>query len=133
MAAAQKISELLRTQQFCLLTTYRKDGTAVPTPMWFAIEDETVYMATRGGSAKVKRIRRDSKVTIGPCTGGGLPTGPQRAATAHLLAPEDADRVERMLNARYGLKRKLLQWGLRFAKDKTSAHIAVRLSDPALL
>lgn len=128
-SAPNRISELLKGQQFCLLTTLRKDGTSVPTPMWFVIEDETLYMATRGGSAKVKRIRREDKVTIGPCTGGGQATGPQRPATATVLDASEAARVESLLNARYGLKRRLLLWGLKFARDKTEAHIAVRLNE----
>lgn len=128
--SSSSLSQLLKGQQFCLLTTFRKDGTPVPTPMWFAVEDETLYMATRGGSAKVKRLRRQPEVEVGPCTGGGQPTGPQRSAIARVLDSSEAARVESLLNARYGLKRRLLSWGLKFARDKTEAHISVRLCDP---
>lgn len=123
----EPLSTLLKGHPYCLLTTHRKDGTPVPTPLWFALDGETVYMRTLGGSAKVKRIRRNPEVTIGPCDAGGRPTGPQRKAQARILADpsEEAQAAERSLSARYGLKRRLLLWALRFNKDKTNAILAV--------
>jgi PPOX class probable F420-dependent enzyme len=123
------LSQQLKGQQFCLLTTLRKDGSAVPTPMWFALKGETVYMSTRGASAKVKRLRREPRVTIGPCNGSGRPTGPQVEALAGLVeTAEETAQAEACLSARYGLKRRLLRWALRFAKDKTDAYIRVNLT-----
>lgn len=128
MSIPPPLSELLKAQQFCLLTTYRKDGTAVPTPMWFAVDGETVIVATKGASAKVQRLRRNPEVTIGACNGSGHPRGPQPQALAQLVeSPEEIARIEELLMARYGLKRRLLRWALRFSKDKTDAYIAVRL------
>lgn len=129
MAKTQTLSEQLKGQQFCLLTTYRKDGTPVPTAMWFAVKDETLYMATKGGTAKVKRLRREPKVKIGPCDGNGRPTGAQVEAVARIVeSPTESAEAERYLMARYGLKRRLLRWALRFSRDKTDAHISVTLA-----
>lgn len=127
---AKTLSELLRGQQYCLLTTYRKDGTPVPTPMWFAVKDETVYMYTKGGAAKVRRMRREPKVTIGACDANGRGTGPQWDGLGQVLdnQSEEAKQAEVLLSERYGIKRRLLLWGLRFAKDKSSVHLAVRLA-----
>ena len=74
---ATPFPELLKRQQFCLLTTFRKDGKPVPTPMWFAFDGEDVLMMTKGQTGKVKRIRRDGKVTIRACNGNGRPLGPE--------------------------------------------------------
>lgn len=127
--AAKTLSERLRAQQFCLLTTFRKDGTPVRTPMWFAVKDETVYMATKGGTGKVKRLRREAKVTIGPCNGGGAPLGEQVEAWGRIVTdPEESAAAEKALMDRYGLKRRLLRWALRFSSDKTDAMLAVSLN-----
>ena len=122
-----ELDELLKGQQFCLLTTFRKDGTQVGTPMWFASEDKTIYMSTTGGSVKVKRMRREPRLKLGPCDSGGRATGPQVEAQGRVLDPEsdEGQRGERLLAQRYGLKRRLLMWGLRFAKDKSRAILAV--------
>lgn len=122
------LAEQLKGEQFCLLTTFRADGTPVPTAMWFAIKNDQLYMATKGGTGKVKRLRRDGKVTIGPCNGSGRPTGQQHEAIARVLdSPSESAEAERTLMARYGLKRRLLRWALRFSKDKTDVHISVTL------
>ncbi len=123
---AKPFKELLRAQQYCLLTTFRKDGTPVPTPMWFAVDGDEIVMMTKGQTAKVKRIRNQEKVKVGPCHGGGRPTGPQLEAQARVLTePEDLARIDKILNDRYGLKRKILRWALRLAKDKTDAAIVI--------
>lgn len=127
---ATKLSEILKDQEYCLLTTFRKNGEGVPTPMWFVLQDDALSMTTRGESWKVKRLRRTSKVTIGPCTSSGRPTGKQVEAQGTVV--EDAAAVTEAvaaLNKKYGFKKKLIDFGLRFAKDKTEAIIRVELSD----
>src|ERR1700682_182905 len=53
-----------------LLVTYRRDGTPVPTPVWAAQEAGRLYVRSERGSGKVKRLRRDTRLLLGPCTGG---------------------------------------------------------------
>lgn len=126
---AKPFPELLKRQQFCLLTTFRKDGTAVPTPMWFAFDGEDVIMMTKGQTGKVKRIKRDGKVRIRACNGNGRPLGPEEEGRAAVLTDlKELARADRILNERYGLKRKFLRWALKFAKDKTDAVIVVSAS-----
>ena len=47
----------LATESYISLATFRRNGAAVETPVWFAILDGKLYVATDGTSAKVKRIR----------------------------------------------------------------------------
>lgn len=127
---ARLLSQLLQNQTFCLLTTYRRDGTPVATPMWFALQGETVLLATKGRSGKVRRLRANPQVTIGPCNGSGHPRGPQWEAQGEILEdPAAHQEVEALLLARYGLKRRLLRWALRFATDPTDAYLAIRLTE----
>lgn len=123
---AKKLTELLKAQQFCLLTTFRKDETAVPTPMWFAFDDNTVVMMTKGQTAKVRRIKNNPKVTLCACNGNGRPLGPKIECQAKVLTT--ADEIvwgDKVLNARYGIKRKFLRLALKLSKDKTDAVIVV--------
>ncbi len=123
---AKKLAELLKAQQFCLLTTFRTDDTAVPTPMWFAFDDNTVVMMTKGQTAKVRRIQNNPKVTLCACNGNGRPMGPKIEGLAKVLtSPDEIVWGDKILNARYGIKRKFLRLALKLSKDKTDAVIVV--------
>ena len=85
-----------------LLTTFRKDGTAVPTAVCTVVEDGVVYLVTVDGSAKVRRIRNDPRVTLGTCTmRKGIPTGPSYAARARVLTPEEIRRTKTLRETRF--------------------------------
>ncbi len=52
-------------QRYVLLTTFRKDGSPVRTPVWIApLSDNEVCFTTSGGAGKVKRINRTARVTL---------------------------------------------------------------------
>ncbi|MEV5447304.1 PPOX class F420-dependent oxidoreductase, partial [Streptomyces sp. NPDC052644] len=57
----------LAAEKYVLLTTFRKDGRAVSTPVWAVRDDDTLAVWTVADSGKVKRIRRDGTVTVAPC------------------------------------------------------------------
>ena len=61
------------------LISFRKNGTAVPTPVWFSEKDDKLYVMTRSDSGKYKRIRNNPQVRIAPCTMRGKITGPEVA------------------------------------------------------
>ena len=65
-----------------LLTTFRKDGTPVATPVWFVIHDGELHTTTLENAGKVKRIRNNPRVTVAACTVRGTPIGPTFAAHA---------------------------------------------------
>ena len=71
------------------LASFRKNGNPVYTPIWFGEKDDKLYVMTRSDSGKYKRIRNNPKVRIAPCTMRGKITGPEFAATARILPPED--------------------------------------------
>lgn len=123
---SNRLSKQLKDQKFCLLTTFKKDGQAVSSPMWFCLDGETVYMTTRGRSWKVKRMLRNPKVTIGWSNGSGTKHGKLVEAEASILTSgEEFERAKQLLNKKYGLKKKVIDFGLRFAKDKTEAIVKV--------
>lgn len=127
------MSQLLKNQDYCLLTTFKKSGESVASPLWFVVEGEAVYMTTRGKSWKVKRLRRNPQVTITWCNSAGTKYGKLYPAQASLVEDEEEfQRAVRGLNKKYGLKKKLIDFGLRFAKDKTEAIIKVEFDEESL-
>ncbi len=92
-------------QKYISLATFRKNGNAVYTPVWFAEENGHLYVMTASKMGKTKRIRNNPKVKMAPCTMRGKITGPEFSGTARLLPPEDQQRVRRLINAKYWLAR----------------------------
>jgi PPOX class probable F420-dependent enzyme len=77
--------DALKSSGTALLTTYRRDGRGVGTPVNVRIEHGRAYFMTRAGSAKVERLARNPEVTLAPCTPTGKPTGPSVRGRARRL------------------------------------------------
>jgi len=92
-----------------LVVTYRRDGTPVPTPVWAAEADGALYVRSERAAGKVKRLRRDPRMLVAPCTVRGRPLGAPLEASARVLAPEQELHAERALVRRYGLGRYLFE------------------------
>jgi PPOX class probable F420-dependent enzyme len=105
------LPELVRAKR-ALLVTYRRDGTPVPTPVWAAHADGLLYVRTERTAGKCKRLRRDARMLIAPCTMRGRPLGPPLEASARILAAAEEPRAEHTLAARYGLGRWLFERGV---------------------
>jgi uncharacterized protein len=99
----------LRDQKYALLVTFRKDGTAVPTPVWFALLDDHHFVThTEERTAKVRRIRHDPRARVFPCDPRGKPLGPGVDAAARILSTqEESERAEAALDRRYGRTRRI--------------------------
>lgn len=100
----------IHNQKYLSLATFRKNGVAVYTPIWFAEEDGLLYFMTSSKLGKYKRIRNNPKVTIAPCTMRGKIIGPEFPATARILPPEEFQRARRLINAKYWLARIPFLW-----------------------
>ena len=97
-------------QKYISLATFRKSGAPVLTPVWFGEEDDKLYVMTRSDSGKYKRMRNNSRVRIAPCTVRGKITGPDFAATARILPPEDWHRARKTVGRKYWLARIPFFW-----------------------
>jgi uncharacterized protein len=104
------ISAEIHGQRYISLATFRKNGAAVHTPIWFAEDSNKLYLMTSSKTGKYKRIRNNRQVKIAPCTIRGKITGPEFPATARILPPEEFARVRRMINAKYWLARVPFLW-----------------------
>jgi hypothetical protein len=89
-------------QKYINLETYRKNGQAVQTPVWFVMSDDLIYVITRESTGKVKRLKNNQKVRIVPCEFKGQPKGEWASATATLASPEDAEKAIKLRKKKYG-------------------------------
>jgi PPOX class probable F420-dependent enzyme len=76
-----------------LLTTFRRSGEAVPTPVEIRVRGERVYFTTWSTTGKVKRLAHTPSVTLARCTRFGKPTGPGVAGVARRLDGAEAEAV----------------------------------------
>jgi PPOX class probable F420-dependent enzyme len=99
----------LRGRKHALLVTFRRDGTAVPTTVWFGlIDDRRVVVHTEERTAKVRRIRRDPRARVIPSDPRGNPLGPGIEASARILAAdEEREQAEAALDRNYGRIRRM--------------------------
>ena len=101
----------LRGRKYALLVTFRSDGTAVPTPVWFALLDDHRFVTrTEERTAKVRRIRRDPRVRVFPCDPRGKPLGSGVEGIARILGTgERSERAEAELDRHYGRTRRIYE------------------------
>ena len=100
----------IRGQRYISLATFRKNGVAVYTPIWFAEDNNKLYLMTSSKTGKYKRIRNHPQVKIAPCTIRGKITGPEFPATARFLPPEDSAQVRQLIRQKYWLARVPFLW-----------------------
>ncbi|GIF24778.1 PPOX class probable F420-dependent enzyme [Actinoplanes tereljensis] len=106
----------LGSEKYVLLTTFRRDGRAVATPIWVMPDGDGVAFWTVRDSGKVKRIRNSGRVTLTACDMRGNPRGEAIEATARLGEPTDRPRVGKALMKKYGLMGRLTYLGSRLRR-----------------
>ena len=94
--------EQFANQQYLNLETYRKDGQAMRTPVWFAEDSGVLFLHTVKNSGKVKRIRRTARVRVAPCDMTGTVKGEWIEGEARVLDADGARRVDELLDRKYG-------------------------------
>jgi uncharacterized protein len=102
---ANEVPAAIHNQKYISLTTFRKTGVGVATPVWFGEEDNKLYVMTISKMGKVKRIRNNPQIKVAPCTMRGKVTGPEFDATARLLPPEDHKGARQTINRKYLMAR----------------------------
>ena len=105
---------LLQGHKHGLLVSFRRNGASVATPVWFGIEAERLYVRSGTQNGKVKRIRREPRVLVAPCTFRGRPLGRPMAARARILESHEEHQAERALQGNYGLGR----WIYRLSRGR---------------
>lgn len=96
--------EALFPGRYLSVTSFKRDGTGVATPVWFVSDGRRLFALTDLHSAKVRRIRRNPCVLVAPCRANGKLRGEPVPARAEVLtATPDLERVQKLLMERYKL------------------------------
>jgi PPOX class probable F420-dependent enzyme len=113
---------------YVLLTTFRRDGTPVPTPVWVGRDGDELIVWTSTNTGKVKRLRNSGEVELSECDIRGRPRGPVVKGTARILDAEGSDRGRKLLRRKYGLTGRLvIGSSVRFRGREKSLCVAVSL------
>ncbi|MER6052169.1 PPOX class F420-dependent oxidoreductase [Streptomyces sp. BHT-5-2] len=120
-------------QTTILLTTYKRDGTGVGTPVNVAVDGDRAYFRTVGSAGKVKRIRNFPEVEFRASTWRGRPVGPPVRARARLLDADTREfrRAERSLTRKYPLIHGLVAPLVHRLRRERTLHYELRLVEDA--
>ncbi|MCW2795133.1 PPOX class F420-dependent oxidoreductase [Nocardioides sp.] len=130
-------------ERYVALTTYRRSGATVTTPVWVVpVSDGRLGHVTAMGSGKTQRLRRDPRVTVQPANGRGATRSATsaRAGTAEMVRSGRLfDEVRREVRRKYGIQDRVagllsrLRLGPVGSKGLTYADtvVLVRLDDQA--
>ncbi len=104
----------LADAEYFSLATFRKNGNAVPTPVWFAAAGDTFYVFSAPNAGKVKRIRLTSRARVAVCDIRGKLLGDWMEARARLVS--DAEEIRTAYASLRGKYRVKMLIGDFFAK-----------------
>lgn len=89
--------------KYISLTTFRKNGTAVATPVWLAADGDEVFIVSDADAWKVKRIRRNGHVSLAVCDVRGrvAPDAVRAEGTARVLDDAGTQKVRKLIARKY--------------------------------
>ena len=95
--------------RYLSLATFKRDGSEVPTPVWFAEIDGALYVFSERRAAKIKRLRNSSRARVAVCDARGRLRGDWMDASARVVdEPAAIDAAFAALRRKYG-------WQMRVA------------------
>lgn len=86
------------------LTTFKRDGSKVTTPVWLAPSDNGYFVTTGKPTGKYKRILNNSSVEVAACDARGhlRPGTTTYKGTARILDADGTRSAEAAIKKRYG-------------------------------
>ncbi|MGY4646756.1 PPOX class F420-dependent oxidoreductase [Mycobacterium sp. URHB0021] len=121
----------LAKEKFVSLTTYKKNGDAVASPMWIARDGDALVMWTPAETWKVRRVRRDPRVRLSACGRTGRVDIRQPALTGQAeLIDDDREvlRIESIIKRKYGLVYRLMTVVETIAARGRKPRVGLRIS-----
>jgi len=95
-------------QRTVLLTSFRRDGTPVGTPVTIAVEGDHAFIRSFDAAWKVRRMARNPEVEVAPSTFRGEPRGPAIRARARLIDGPEAEHASELIEAKHPILQGLL-------------------------
>ncbi len=101
----------LDRQRYLNLATFRRNGRAVETPVWFALREGRLYVFTDGTSGKVKRLRANPRIRIAPCDMRGKLKGDWGEGQGRIIdEPAAVEAAYAVLRRKYGLQMRVIDF-----------------------
>jgi uncharacterized protein len=109
--------EALFPGRYLSVTSFKRDGTGVATPVWFVSDGSRLFAFTDLHSAKIRRIRRNPRVLAASCRADGkLRREPVTARSEVLSTRADLERVRKLLLARYKISYRVVMLFYRLGR-----------------
>jgi len=118
--------ERLGTGKYLSLTTFKKDGSAVATPVWVARDGDELVVITDATSGKARRIRNNSSVRLAPCDMRGQVTGSSVDGSAQLTDSTGTKSVAAQVKRKYGLAFSAIGW-MEKLRRRSSDSVGIRI------
>jgi uncharacterized protein len=115
----------LTSCRYISLTTFKRDGTPVSTPVWVVSDDgRRLLVWSAAKTWKVRRLRRNPEVLVAPSNFRGKERGEPVRATARVI---DDPGIDALLRQKYGWQKRALDWVNRRSDGEWAT---IELSEP---
>jgi uncharacterized protein len=124
----------LAAEQYVLLTTTRRTGVPVATPVWVAPHDDALVVTTGAEAGKVKRVRHTPQVTLQACDRVGTPLEGALIVEAYATVHDDEQSMAHLdaaLSAKYGVQYAAIKAMSKLRGRRAPGSVMVRLVMPA--
>ena len=118
-------------ERFVSLTTFRRSGERVSTPVWVGRDDDALVVTTPEASGKVKRLRNDPRVELRPCGRmGRVEDGAETVSgVAEVLTDgESQERLTGVIRRKYGIEYRVVLGLERLVKSGREARVILRIT-----
>ncbi len=126
ITAPPRLLEPFVGQWAVLLTTYKRDGTPIGTPVNIAVDGAQAFVRTFDTAWKLKRIHNNPEVEVAPSTWRGGPTGPAIRARARVLEGEESAYAGRLLARKHPILHRFLVPLVHRLRGNQTIHIELR-------
>jgi PPOX class probable F420-dependent enzyme len=100
------------------LTTFRKNGQTVTTPVWFAADGNRLVVMTGVSTGKVKRLRGNPKVQVARSSANGKESGPRQDGVVRFLPAPESTQAMHLLDHKYGIQRWMAKLVMRLRREQ---------------
>jgi PPOX class probable F420-dependent enzyme len=121
----------LGRETFVSLTTFRRSGVAVSTPVWIGQDGDTLVVTTTDQTGKVKRLRNDPRVQLRPCsrTGRVRDYAITVSGTAEILTDDESrSRLTNVIRRKYGLEFRVVMTLERVLRSGQTTRVILRIT-----
>lgn len=125
--------DVLGPCRYVRLTTFRRDGTPVPTPVWQIRDGDRLLVITNGSTGKVKRLRHTPRALVVACDQRGrVKSGAREVEGAVELVTDvpELDRLAGLLKGKYGFMFTVAGWVNRLRGLPFTDGVEIRISVP---